>query len=288
MADPATAPAAGTVRVRRRVPSWAAPAALVLGAALALAGALPRWLSQSYGTDGSGQLTRTGLQAAPAIVPLALVALAALGAGPAARGVLRRAVGAVTVLVGIGLGVAAVLAVSAPPRYLSADAGLPAPPDLMGPVRAHPWGAAVSVLGAVLVVAGGLVTAVGRGTRTLGARYDRRTGPGQSPEDAASTARVAGGRAGVAPTRSAGARGDAAATEADLAARLWKDLDAGVDPTAAAGGPDDPAGQPGGTGGPQIAERHPDGDPGTRPGGDAARAPVTRDGVRPDPARQLP
>ncbi|WP_154770735.1 Trp biosynthesis-associated membrane protein [Nakamurella alba] len=189
---------------------------LLLGVALALLAGLPTWISQTYGPDGAQQqLSRTGHQAAPALVALSLVALAGLAASFAVRGWWSRAVGVLVAAIGAGIGAAALTVLFAPPSDATApDTGLPTTPDLMGPVEVHAWAPVLAAVGGLLVLVSGLLRVLAPAVRTtrpaMGSRYE-------------------------APTSRRAAR-EAAVTDdvrdADAAAGWWKALDAGADPTA--------------------------------------------------------
>jgi hypothetical protein len=137
---------------------------------------------------------RTGGDLLPWLPALALVGLAGAGAVVATRGRTRRLVGALLVLVGLGVAAGGAYAVVALPR---------------GPVG---WAAPVLCLvGGLVAAAGGAVTAVrGQCWPGLGARYERphRAHPGQPAQE------PTGGRAAGRSTSAA-----------------WDALDRGEDPT---------------------------------------------------------
>lgn len=186
------------------------PLAAVIGASLTAAGAVPAWLRQSYGDDGTSELTRTGLQVSPALLPLAVVAIAGLVATYAARGPARRVIAALVALTGVGIGVQTVAVLVDPPRTAAdPDVGPPVPADLLGPVRVQPLGPVLALAGGALVVLGGLAVLVRKSLRQLGARFDSpvraEAGPAVVTDDPA---------------------------DADAAVAWWKALDAGADPTS--------------------------------------------------------
>jgi uncharacterized membrane protein (TIGR02234 family) len=156
--------------------------------------------------DLSVGLTGRTLQAA--VPGLAVVALAGVVALLATRGVARRIVGAVIALAGVALALAAGEAGSVSSdeaRRLLADTRTGMVLDPTAPVRLasqHVW-PVLAIVGAVLVVAGGVLAASGwTAGGGLGRRYE-------------------------APTT---ATAPPASGESDLA--LWQRLDRGDDPTA--------------------------------------------------------
>jgi uncharacterized membrane protein (TIGR02234 family) len=184
----------------------------VLGAALAAVAAGINWWAEDFADPLTGPVTITasGSSVVPELVPVALVALAGLGAALATHGVLRRIVGAVLLLGGALIAVRCALALGAAPASLVRD--LPRPADPVGSARLSPLGPLLGVAGGLLIaVAGGLIVA-GRGARRMSARYE-------SPASSAATARAS--RAGAAP------RADLGQSTEDW----WKALDAGSDPT---------------------------------------------------------
>ncbi|MFB6394855.1 Trp biosynthesis-associated membrane protein [Polymorphospora sp. 2-325] len=138
--------------------------------------------------------TSTGGDLLPWVTALALVALAGAGAVLATRGAVRRLVGVLLTL--IGLGIAA-----------GGGYGLVGLSD----VDVGPGWPLLCLAGGLLVAAGGASTAAG-GHRwpAMGARYDRSTGAARR----AAPARGADGRVGGAGTAAA-----------------WDALDRGEDPT---------------------------------------------------------
>lgn len=195
---------AGTRTYARRSPmKIGTTVGLILVGAAAVAGsAVPVWATATLSDDLSGvrETTATGAQVAPALLPIAAAALAALGAVLAGRGVLRRVVGALVVLLGASAVALAVQGMLHPPvdvlvedsvRSGISNVGL----SLYGPVLA--------VVGGLAVASAGLPLAAGRtAARALGSRYERRS------TSAASLA-----------------------TSGDPALMMWKELDADRDPT---------------------------------------------------------
>ncbi len=243
------------------------PLLVVLGAAAIAGGAITRWWTVHWVHPMLGEQTSsfTGRQVAPALLVIALVAVAGLAAVAAARGVLRRVIG---LLVGVAGGLAVLAA-------WSGAAGIPveriseANPQVervLGGDRG--WvGPVLSGLGGLLVLVGGLLVLAGMfAGRGMGSRFDRGPagglagqagsvagGAGQAGAVAGGAGQagaVAGGAGqagavagGVArPTGSAeqvagdsGGRRAAAESTDDDARNLWKALDAGDDPTAGDG-----------------------------------------------------
>ncbi len=154
----------------------AAVAALVAGGALTLLAGSHTWriaATRSIAPGPDGTLVPVAgvpsLEAAPGIVHgLGLVALAAIVALFAVRGVARTLVGALLVAVGVGLGAAAA------PRVGRAAALYPH----IGPTV---W-PAVACVGAALVVAAGLlVVRHGRSWPSLSTRYERESRAASRP-----------------------------------------------------------------------------------------------------------
>jgi uncharacterized membrane protein (TIGR02234 family) len=185
--------------------------AVALGGGLALLASGRAWVTVLVDRpaplpDLSVGLTGRTLQAA--VPGLAVVALAGVVALLATRGVARRIVGAVVALAGVALAVAAAgsgSVSSGEARRLVADTRTGTvldPTAPLGLVSHHVW-PVLAIVGAVLIVAGGLLAALGR---TAGAGLGRRY---------------------EAPTT---ATGSSASGESDLA--LWQRLDRGDDPTA--------------------------------------------------------
>jgi uncharacterized membrane protein (TIGR02234 family) len=186
-------------------------AAVALGGGLALVASGRAWITVHVDRppplpDLSVGLTGRTLQAA--VPGLAVVALAGVIALLATRGLARRIVGAVIALAGVALAIAAFGAgsvSSGEARRLVADTRTGTALDPTAPLRlaSHPIWPVLAVVGAVLVVAGGVLAALGWTSGTgLGRRYE-------------------------APTTAAG---PPAVGESDLA--LWQRLDRGDDPTA--------------------------------------------------------
>lgn len=140
------------------------------GAGLAAYGVTRTWSEVVTARPGLSSLrdARTGADLEPWVLGLVLVALAGAGALPATRGVVRRLLGGVLALIGLGVAAGAVagragLAVGA------AGAGA-----TLGPVA--------GVLGGLLILLGGLAAArSGHRWPAMGARYER--GSGAAPRE---------------------------------------------------------------------------------------------------------
>jgi uncharacterized membrane protein (TIGR02234 family) len=206
-----TEPAAdGTPAQRRRDRGGiAALAAIGAGGGLALLAAGRAWATARIARpaplpDLSVALTGRTIQAA--VPGLAVVALAGLVALLATRTVARRIVAGLVAVTGTGMAAAALdgsrlSAGRARDMVIASRTGAVLDTSSAVHVEHHALWAVLAVLGGVLVLAGGVLAAVGRGGWAgLGRRYDApRSSPGASS-----------------------AAGDLA---------LWKQLDAGEDPT---------------------------------------------------------
>ncbi|GAA1900015.1 Trp biosynthesis-associated membrane protein [Asanoa iriomotensis] len=124
-----------------------------VGAGLAFVGAGRVWEhGLTHGVAAPSSFDQTGSDLVPGLTALALVALAGAGALLATRGWARRAVGALVLLVGLGL---VALAFD---RVFDASTAWPA----------------LTAVGGVLVVVGGLAAALaGHRWPGMGARYER-------------------------------------------------------------------------------------------------------------------
>jgi hypothetical protein len=179
-----------------------AVAACVAGAALAIFAATRTWVVTVTPRPGLPELrtTATGASAQPWIAALAVVALAGAGALLATRGVVRRGLGVLLVLVGAATAVAAIVARAA------LGGG-----DL--------W-AGAGILGAASIVVGGLGAARrGHLWPGMSSRYERTTVPGSDD----------GVGGGSEPFEDAGS--SRPVTHDTRAA--WDALDRGEDPTEA-------------------------------------------------------
>lgn len=222
---------------------------LLLAALLLWAASRVTWLVVTAANDQSGEAVRSlgGGQWQPALVPLALGALAGVAAVALVRGLAARVVGVVLVALGLAGGSLLVgtlgevdldhvhAAVTsgegeggASSGRTNAGAGAGAGQGLpewseVTAVTTRPVGPALTAAGAFALVLGGGLLAARPPART--ARDERYEAPAQ--------------RAGGRPSDTAGtpARGDAAS--ADHGRELWDSLDSGDDPTA------DPTADPG-------------------------------------------
>ena len=186
----------------------------VLGAALAAVAAGLTWWAADFVDPLTGPVTITasGSSVVPELVPVALVALAGLGAALATHGVPRRIVGAVLVLGGALIAVRCAVAWGSAPASLVQD--LPRPADPVGVPRLSPLGPLLGIAGGVLVAAAGTMIVTGRGARRMSSRYEA---PG-SVDIAARPER---------PGPVAGRTAEGNQSTADW----WRALDAGSDPT---------------------------------------------------------
>lgn len=182
------------------------PLAAILGAGLIAGAAFVPWFSGDY-RNVAGPVTASlnGSQVVTGLVPLALVVVAALGAALMSRGLLRKLIGAVVLLVGIGVVATVVLAVLDVPidqlrrQLVLGGEALTAPKrNLIGPI--------LGVIGGLLTAAAGLFMVVVRHTpRPSAGRYD----PPASRRDQLR-------QAGAGPP------------DPD---QWWRAMDAGLDPT---------------------------------------------------------
>jgi hypothetical protein len=178
--------------------------ACLAGAGLAIFAATRTWAVTVTPRPGLPSLreTTTGAAAQPWTVALAVVALAGAGALLATRGVLRRGLGGLLMLVGAGT------AASGIAGRLGLDAG-----GFLWPVAC--------VLGAALIVWGGLAAARrGHLWPAMGSRYERSKVPPSEREPGA----------GPEPSAAAGLSRPVTDPAVDTRA-AWDALDRGDDPT---------------------------------------------------------
>lgn len=190
---------------------------LLAGVALVAGSAFVPWGRRDYDDPLTGPRTVTlnGGDVLPALVPLALVILAAWAAAAISRGVLRRILGLCAGLSGLAVvAVAPAVAWRLPGEEFAALLRRPA--EAMGEAQPVLWGVSLAVIGAVCACIGGLWTAVARGAaRSRGAGYDAHDAPAARREAARREA-----------------HGQAPATSMEAAAeRWWRAMDVGVDPT---------------------------------------------------------
>ena len=190
-------------RIDRRRPLVLLTAGLV-GAACCAAAAGLVWWSAEFADSlvGVVQIRAKGSTLLPELVPVALLALAGLGATFATRGWARRMIG-LLVLAGGALVLVRSIggAVSEPAAALRNQ--LLRPATAVGVAVAHPAGPVFGTVGGLLVGATGALVITGAGrARGMGARYE-------------------------APRRRAAAR----TVDPSDPSSLWRSLDAGADPT---------------------------------------------------------
>lgn len=182
---------------------------IVVGAGLTAGAAAMTW-ADAAGVDdlrGTLDLATTGGRTAPALVPVALAALAALGALFAAKGRSRRLVAALVVLLGLVVGWLAVRGLLDEPALALFDTSSGV---TLTDVRIRPLGPVLAAVGALAMIVAGSVVVAGRTRpRGLAARYERPGGP-----------------ATPAPS------------SADPELAMWKELDAHRDPTLDPTSPD--------------------------------------------------
>lgn len=179
---------------------------ILLGAALAAGSAALTW-ADATGVDdlrGTLDLTATGGRIAPALVPVALATVAALGALFAAKGLFRRVVGGLILLLGVvvcWLGIRGLLD-DPEGSVFGTTSGV-----ALSDVSIRPLGPLMAALGGLALIVAGFAVLTGRTrSRGLSSRYERGSTP-------------AGGSSTTAPT----------SADPDLA--MWKELDAHRDPT---------------------------------------------------------
>lgn len=215
---------------------------LLVGAALLWIASRMVWLDVAAFNDQSGEARRalTGAEWQPALVPLALGALAAIAAVALVRGLAARAVGAVIALLGaaaVALLISSVGGVDAERVHtvITSDEGVArtnAGPGAEGSESIPEWsritelstrpvGPALTGAGAAALLAAGLVV-LARPARPV-RRDDRYVTPAVRREEAA-----AGGATGGAGGAGGQGSGDA---DGDAGRDLWLELDEGRDPT---------------------------------------------------------
>lgn len=264
-------------------------AALVL-AALAGAGCCAgaagiSWWTQDWSDSLSGAVhtAAKGSELLPELVPVALIALAGLGATFATRGPARRAVGVLVCLGGLLVLVRAALAWGAAPVD-ALQSALTRPATPTGSAVQHPAGPVLAIAGGLLVVVAGVLVATGREhARRMGSAYDS---PARRREQILQRARERTEQAAENP-------GDAPDP-----AEMWRAMDAGADLTDAPGAAAEPdrTSAPGREDplradtisppdGPDAADRAA-GDPGIDPGHREAHGPHRQPGSTPPGAGQ--
>jgi uncharacterized membrane protein (TIGR02234 family) len=175
------------------------------------------------------EVVHTGAQVLPWLPALALVGLAGAGAVLATRGAARRLIGALLAAAGVTLaagGLAALTGAVSPAGSAAA------------PTSTSAGWPAVAVLGAALLLAGGIVTML-RSPRwpAMGARYERPAAGGPGTTAGAGATRSDDPSAGAGATGStdqpagAGAGGAVEAAGPQSTLDAWNALDRGEDPT---------------------------------------------------------
>ena len=221
---------------------------LLVGAALLWIASRMVWLDVAAFNDQSGEARRalTGAEWQPALVPLALGALAAIAAVALVRGLAARAVGAVIALLGaaaVALLISSVGGVDAERVHtvITSDEGVARTNAGLGAegsesipewsriteLSTRPVGPALTGAGAAALLAAGLVV-LARPARPV-RRDDRYVTPAVRREEAA----AGGATGGAGGTRGAAGTGGGAKDDADDDAGrdLWLELDEGRDPT---------------------------------------------------------
>ena len=202
------------------------------------------WWHRDYrdSLTGALQVTLKGSQLLGELVPIALVALAGLGAMFAARGVLRRIVGVLVTLGGVLVAVRSVLAAGHQPlTELAGELKRPATADGLPVLTVA--GPAVAIAGALLIIVAGVLVATGADrARRMGAAYDA---PARRRESARNAVTGSG--------------------ELDPGA-MWRAIDAGADPTDPAGAHESSSPEAGNSPAPAGEDPSPD----TGPDGDPA------------------
>ncbi|MEU4425241.1 Trp biosynthesis-associated membrane protein [Actinoplanes sp. NPDC024001] len=182
--------------------------ACLAGAGLSVYAATRVWSVRVEHRTGLSDLRteQTGAEAQPWLVGLALVALAGAGALLATRGVVRRVLGGLLVLSGVGIAVGAVLARTG---VAAGEAG----------AGAAIWPVACVLGGAIVAVGGLLAARHGHLWSAMSSRYERSTPPSSSTP---ATAPPGPQETSVNPADSVKSTDNRA---------FWEALDRGEDPT---------------------------------------------------------
>ncbi|AVM65091.1 MULTISPECIES: Trp biosynthesis-associated membrane protein [Dietzia] len=223
---------------------------LLVGAALLWIASRMVWLDVAAFNDQSGEARRalTGAEWQPALVPLALGALAAIAAVALVRGLAARAVGAVIALLGaaaVALLISSVGGVDAERVHsvITSDEGVArtnAGPGTEGSESIPEWsritelstrpvGPALTGAGAAALLAAGLLV-LARPARPV-RRDDRYVTPAVRREEAAAGGTTGGGTGGTRGTAGIGGGAEDEADD-DAGRDLWLELDEGRDPTS--------------------------------------------------------
>ena len=222
---------------------------LLVGATLLWIASRMVWLDVVAFNDQSGEARRalTGAEWQPALVPLALGALAAIAAVALVRGLAARAVGAVIALLGaaaVALLISSVGGVDAERVHtvITSDEGVArtnAGPGAEGSESIPEWsritelstrpvGPALTGAGAAALLAAGFVV-LARPARPV-RRDDRYVTPAVRREEAAAGGATGGGSGGTRGTAGIGGGVEDDADD-DAGRDLWLELDEGRDPT---------------------------------------------------------
>jgi len=156
--------------------------AVAAGAIVALVSSSPVWLTVQL-KIAAGQVKLSGGSAAPAAVPLALVAAAGLIAIALVRTWVRRVLGVLVAAAGVGVFIAAVRVLAGPESVARASSKVSGAGDIASvQVGASPY---LCLVGAVLIIAGAIAISLtcGRWPQP-GRRYEREGVPAGRPTDA--------------------------------------------------------------------------------------------------------
>lgn len=210
---------------------FAAPLVAIGGAGLLVGAAAMPWWTRGYRDPltGSVRVTLSGSQLVPALVPLALVVVAGLGAGLLTRGIARRIIGTAVSAAGLAAVVLASTA-AAEPDAARFSAQLTRPAEAVAAAEPHVGGLVIAVAGGVLAALAGIVVMIARAP--TGARTSAYESPSARREQArAAAAPGAPGARGTDGPPHPAAGADTAGVETADGSQLWRALDAGIDPT---------------------------------------------------------
>ncbi len=206
-----------------RRPLWYAVLLCLVGAGLALFAATRTWTVETITRSAplpSLRVERTGADLLPWLPALAVVGLAGAGAVLATRGVGRRVIGALLLVVGLALSSAGAI-------------------GLTWDLVASAWPVGCLLGGLLAAVGGTLTVARGPAWPVMGARYERTGGPAGGAAPTGDHPVTCAIPAGTAPMPPGGADADnrgagAAADDRGVGRRTieaWDALDRGEDPT---------------------------------------------------------
>lgn len=180
-----TEPAAEELTVTRSTlprSALVAATAIAIGAIIVLLSSSPAWVRVTLRVSGAS-VRLTGGNAAAAAVPLALVAAAGLIAMALVRSWIRRILAVVIAAAGVGVLIAAVGVIADPHRVARDSSKVKSAGQFVNVhVTAAPY---ICVLGALLIIAGGVLAAVlgGRWPNPT-RRYERAAAKAGRPVDA--------------------------------------------------------------------------------------------------------